>query len=63
MNSCSEYLKQIRKQYQVPKNDKIDKRYHGYFGWLAPDDNYYNDHCGYCAEVKYIEQKYGVAVK
>jgi hypothetical protein len=58
MTVCAAYLKSLRKRYNVPKEDKIDKRYHGPFGWLAPDDQYYNDHCGHCAEVKYLHKKY-----
>ena len=56
--TCKAFLKSLRKKLNVPKDDKIDKRYHGWFGWLAPDDQYYDGHCGHCAEVKYIEHKY-----
>jgi len=52
------FLIELRKRYRVPKDDRIDKRCHSAFGWLAPDDNYYKGHCGYCAEASYIENKY-----
>lgn len=56
MNKCKEYLKAYRTIVGAKKEEKIDKRYKPY---LAPNDKYYSDaHCGYCAEVEYLEEIY-----
>ena len=54
-NTCREFLKSYRRIVNAKPEEKIDKRYKPY---LAPDNNYYNAHCGYCAEVKYLETIY-----
>jgi hypothetical protein len=53
---CKTYLKAFRKIVGAKPNEKIDKRYKPY---LAPNNKYYEAHCGYCAEVKYLEEIYG----
>jgi hypothetical protein len=59
MTVCAEYLKSLRKELGLKKGvDVIDKRYHGMFGYLAPDDQYYKGHCGHCAEAEYLTKKY-----
>ena len=55
---CKEYLKEYRKIVGAREEEKIDKRYHDGNGWLAPNNRYYNAHCGYCAEVKYLADIY-----
>lgn len=55
MNKCKEFLKAYRKVVNAKPDEKIDKRYKPY---LAPDNFYYYAHCGYCAEVKYLEKLY-----
>lgn len=54
-NLCKEYLKSLRKVIGAKPEEKIDKRYKPY---LAPNDKYYEEHCGHCAEVKYLEELY-----
>jgi hypothetical protein len=55
-----EYLKALRKELKVNAKDKIDKRFKpGYFGYLAPDNQYYKADNAYDAEIKYIMHKYG----
>jgi len=54
-NKCKEFLKAFRKTVGAKKDEKIDKRYKPY---LAPNDKYYDEHCGYCAEVKYLQEIY-----
>lgn len=56
MNRCKEFLKNYRKVVNAKKEERIDKRYKPY---LAPNDKYYDEHCGYCAEVKYLGEIYG----
>jgi len=51
MNKCKEYLKWFRKVVNAKPEEKIDKRYKPY---LAPNNKYYDAHCGYCAEVAYL---------
>jgi len=55
MNKCKEFLKHYRKVVGAKKEERIDKRYKPY---LAPNDKYYEEHCGYCAEVKYLSELY-----
>jgi len=57
---CKEYLKQYRKQVKAKPEHKIDKRYKSVFGYLAPNDKYYNGCCGYCAEVNYLQEIYNI---
>jgi len=52
---CKEYLKAMRKILKAKPDEKIDKRYKPY---LAPNDKYYKAHCGYCAEVNYLQEIY-----
>lgn len=53
---CKAFLKTFRKTVGAKPNEKIDKRYKPY---LAPNDKYYeHEHCGYCAEVKYLSEIY-----
>lgn len=49
--NCREYLKNLRKILHPKPEERIDKRYKPY---LAPNGKYYDAHCGYCAEVKYL---------
>jgi hypothetical protein len=53
--ACKAYLKAFRKVVGAKPDEKIDKRYKPY---LAPNNKYYDAHCGYCAEVKYLEEIY-----
>lgn len=53
---CNEFLQRFRMVIGAKPEEKIDKRYKPY---LAPNDVYYEGHCGYCAEVKYLEDIYG----
>lgn len=55
-NRSGEYLGTYRKVVGAKKEDAIDKRYKPY---LAPNGKYYDTHCGYCAEVKYLSEIYG----
>ena len=56
MNNCKEYLKEFRKIVGAKNNERIDKRYDTL---LAPNDKMYNnEHCGYCAEVLYLQEIY-----
>lgn len=52
---CKAFLLAYRKVISAKPEEKIDKRYKPY---LAPNDKYYDTHCGYCAEVKYLEEIY-----
>jgi len=52
---CKAYLKAMRKILNAKSDEKIDKRYKPY---LAPNDKYYKGHCGYCAEVNYLQDIY-----
>jgi len=52
---CKAYLKAFRKVVRAKDNEKIDKRYKPY---LAPNNKYYDAHCGYCAEVEYLSEIY-----
>lgn len=59
MNSfCQILLTQTRKDLNAKAEEKIDKRYytttHRGKQYLAPDNQYYVAHCGYCAEVAYL---------
>jgi hypothetical protein len=56
-NQCKQYLKYFRKVIGAKKNEKIDKRYKPY---LAPNNKYYNSHCGYCAEIEYLTELYNI---
>ena len=55
---CKEYLKYYRKVLKAKKEEKIDKRYKPY---LAPNNKYYEGHCGHCAEVQYLTEIYSKA--
>ena len=55
-DTCRFFLTTFRKEIKAKPAEKIDKRYRGSFGWLAPNNKYYNGHCGYCAEIKYLEE-------
>lgn len=55
-NKCKEFLRYYRKIKNVAPEQKIDKRYKPY---LAPNDKYYFGHCGYCAEVAYLQEVLG----
>jgi len=55
---CKEFLKNFRRECGAKPTEKIDKRYRQSSGWLAPNDKYYQAHCGYCAEVKYLSDIY-----
>ena len=55
---CREYLRYYRKVLKARKEEKIDKRYKPY---LAPNNKYYEGHCGYCAEVQYLTEIYSEA--
>ena len=57
---CKQFLKHYRKIVGAKKDERIDKRYKPY---LAPDNNYYDAHCGYCAEVEYLGTIYTKEVK
>ena len=50
---CKAFLKYFRKEDKAKKDEKIDKRYKPY---LAPNNKYYEAHCGYCAEVQYLTE-------
>ena len=53
---CKRYLKHFRKVIGAKPNERIDKRYRPL---LAPNDKHYdNEHCPYCAEVKYLSEIY-----
>jgi hypothetical protein len=52
---CKILLKETRKFCDARPSEKIDKRYKPY---LAPNNKYYDEHCGYCAEVKYLQEIY-----
>ena len=59
---CKVLLNITRKELEPKPEEKIDKRYfsttnHGR-QYLAPNSLYYTAHCGYCAEVKYLEDIY-----
>ena len=59
MTVCAEFLRGLRKELKLKKGvDTINKRYKGMFGYLAPDDQYYDGHCGHCAEAEYLTKKY-----
>lgn len=55
-------LAKTREDLQAKPEEKIDKRYRAKVarGWqyLAPNNQYYVAHCGFCAEVKYLEDIY-----
>lgn len=51
--NCKSFLKYFRKEVKAKKDEKIDKRYKPY---LAPNNKYYEAHCGYCAEVQYLTE-------
>lgn len=55
-NNCKVFLKAYRKHVGAKKEERIDKRYKPY---LAPNDKYYEAHCGNCAEVMYLQEIYG----
>lgn len=55
---CKRFLKEFRKQVNAKPDEKINKKYHGWHGWLAPNDKHYDGHCGHCAEVKYLKDIY-----
>jgi len=55
MTGCKELLKAFRKVVNAKPEEKIDKRYKPY---LAPNNKYYDAHCGYCAEVEYLSEIY-----
>ena len=55
MKNCKAYLKAYRKVVGAKKDEKINKRYKPY---LAPNNKYYEAHCGYCAEVEYLKEIY-----
>ena len=48
---CKAFLEQYRKIVGAKPEERINKRYKPY---LAPDNHYYDGHCGHCAEVKYL---------
>ena len=52
---CKTFLKHYRKVVDAKPNEKIDKRYKPY---LAPNDKIYSGHCGYCAELNYLQEIY-----
>lgn len=60
---CKILLDIIRKELGAKPEERIDKRYYtsldnGDREYLAPDNMYYRAHCGYCAEIKYLEHIY-----
>ena len=53
---CKLFLLNFRKVVGAKSEERIDKRYKPY---LAPNNKYYeNEHCCYCAEVKYLSEIY-----
>ena len=52
---CKRFLKEYRRIVNAKPEEKIDKRYKPY---LAPNDKYYDGHCGHCAEVNYLQDIY-----
>ena len=59
MNICKAFLKSLRRVVGAKPEEKIDKRYKPY---LAPNNKYYEGHCGYCAEAKYLLEIYNKEV-
>lgn len=57
---CKQFLKHMRKLVKAKPHEKIDKRCKPY---LAPNDKYYEAHCGYCAEVNYLLEIYDEEVE
>lgn len=57
---CKTFLKFYRLEVNAKKIETINKRYHCSFGFLAPNNKYYNAHCGYCAEVEYLNDIRGL---
>ena len=56
MSTCKRFLETYRRVVGAKPDEKIDKRYKPY---LAPNDKTYdNAHCGYCAEVEYLQDIY-----
>jgi len=53
-----QFLKALRKVLNAKRSERIDKRYNKYGEYLAPDNNYYKAHCGYCAEANYLGKVY-----
>ena len=54
---CKDFLKQFRKEVGAKPEQKINKRFKPF---LAPNNRYYEAHCGYCAEVNYLQDIYHV---
>lgn len=55
IKTCKEFLRAYRQMVGAKKNEKVDK---GSKPYLAPNNRYYDEHCGYCAEVKYLSEIY-----
>jgi hypothetical protein len=56
---CKVLLQLTRKELKAKPEEKINKRYYTTLSrgrqYLAPNDLYYTAHCGFCAEVQYLE--------
>ena len=57
-NTCKAFLKAFRATVGAKPDEKIDKRYKSFSGFLAPNDKHYGGHCGHCAEVEYLTEIY-----
>ena len=55
--NCRIYLNELRRKINAKPKEKIDKRYKPY---LAPNNKYYEAHCGYCAEADYLIEIYKI---